>query len=50
MRLSRDDLMVLYTDGVTEARGAEGMLGGDQLAAVLRESAGLDASFSRSTH
>ena len=43
VRLSRNDLMVLYTDGVTEARGATGMLGGDQLAAVLRESAGLDA-------
>ena len=27
--------MVLYTDGVTEARGPDGMLGADELKAVL---------------
>ena len=43
VRLAQNDLIVLYTDGVTEARGAEGMLG-ERLAAVLRECAGLDAA------
>ena len=35
--------MVLYTDGVTEARGPDGMLGSDELQAVLASCAGLDA-------
>jgi PAS domain S-box-containing protein len=43
VRLQRGDVMVLYTDGVTEARGPEGMLGNDRLAEVLASCAGLDA-------
>ena len=43
VQLSKGDVMVLYTDGVTEARGPRGMLGADQLAAVLATCAGLDA-------
>jgi PAS domain S-box-containing protein len=43
IRLERGDLMVLYTDGVTEARGPGGMFGSDDLAAVLASCAGLDA-------
>jgi sigma-B regulation protein RsbU (phosphoserine phosphatase) len=35
--------MVLYTDGVTEARGPRGMLGPDQLMAILASCTGLDA-------
>jgi PAS domain S-box-containing protein len=42
--LSRGDLMLLYTDGVTEARGPDGMFGNDELAAVLGSCAGLDAT------
>jgi PAS domain S-box-containing protein len=44
VKLERGDLMLLYTDGVTEARGSEGMFGSDELAAVLGECAGLDAA------
>lgn len=44
VRLGRGDLMLLYTDGVTEARGPTGMFGSDELAAVLRSCAGMDAS------
>ena len=43
VHLGRGDVMVLYTDGVTEARGPEGMLGADQLVSVLASCAGLDA-------
>jgi serine phosphatase RsbU (regulator of sigma subunit) len=43
VQLGKGDVMVLYTDGVTEARGPDGMLGSDQLAAVLASCAGLDA-------
>jgi PAS domain S-box-containing protein len=43
VQLRKGDVMVLYTDGVTEARGPSGMLGSDQLAAVLATCAGLDA-------
>lgn len=41
--LNRGDLMLLYTDGVTEARGPDGMFGSDELAATLASCAGLDA-------
>ena len=44
VRLDRGDTMVLYTDGVTEARGPSGMLGNDQLKAILASCAGLDAN------
>ena len=43
VRLQRGDVMVLYTDGVTEARGPRGMFGSDALASVLASCAGLDA-------
>ena len=43
VRLGRGDVMVLYTDGVTEARGPDGMFGADRLASVLASCAGLDA-------
>ena len=43
IRLGKGDTMVLYTDGVTEARGPDGMLGSEQLRAVLASCAGLDA-------
>ena len=43
VRLEQGDVMVLYTDGVTEARGPDGMFGSDQLAAILASCAGLDA-------
>ena len=43
VRLEHGDLMLLYTDGVTEARGAGGMLGSDELVALLSSCAGLDA-------
>jgi PAS domain S-box-containing protein len=43
VQLRKGDTMVLYTDGVTEARGPHGMFGSDQLAAVLATCAGLDA-------
>ena len=36
-------MMVLYTDGVTEARGPRGMFGSDALVSVLASCAGLDA-------
>jgi serine phosphatase RsbU (regulator of sigma subunit) len=44
VELGQGDLLVLYTDGVTEARGPRGMLGSDELAAVLASCAGLDAN------
>jgi len=43
VNLARGDLLVLYTDGVTEARGPHGMLGSDELASVLASCKGLDA-------
>ena len=43
VHLRRGDLMVLYTDGVIEARGPSGMFDNDELAAVLAGCAGLDA-------
>jgi serine phosphatase RsbU (regulator of sigma subunit) len=43
VQLEKGDVMVLYTDGVTEARGPEGMLGADALKTVLASCAGLDA-------
>jgi PAS domain S-box-containing protein len=35
-----DELLVLYTDGVTETRGAEDRFGAERLAALLSETAG----------
>ena len=35
VRLDRGDMMVLYTDGVTEARGVNGFYGDDRLAPVV---------------
>ena len=32
VQLEHGDLIVLYTDGVTEARGPDGMLGAEELA------------------
>jgi PAS domain S-box-containing protein len=43
VQLGKGDVMVLYTDGVTEARGPDGMLGADALRGVLASCAGLDA-------
>jgi PAS domain S-box-containing protein len=43
VKLEKGDVFVLYTDGVTEARGPDGMFGTDELAAVLASCAGLDA-------
>jgi PAS domain S-box-containing protein len=41
--LHSGDLLLLYTDGVTEARGPGGMLGSEELAALLVSCAGMDA-------
>ena len=38
VRLDRGDMMVLYTDGVTEARGVDGFYGAERLAQLLRTS------------
>jgi serine phosphatase RsbU (regulator of sigma subunit) len=38
VRLERGDMMVLYTDGVTEARGVDGFYGTDRLTRVLESS------------
>ena len=38
VRLERGDMMVLYTDGVTEARGVDGFYGADRLTRVLESS------------
>ena len=35
VRLDRGDMMVLYTDGVTEARGVDGFYGNDRLATLV---------------
>ena len=39
-----DGAVVLYTDGILDARGSEGMFGEDRLAAVLADSRGKDAA------
>ena len=44
LRLERGDLLLLYTDGVTEARGPDGMFGPDELVSVLASCVGLDAA------
>jgi PAS domain S-box-containing protein len=41
--LESGDALVLYTDGVTEARGEDGWFGSEQLHAVLRRHAGAGA-------
>jgi PAS domain S-box-containing protein len=41
--LALGDGLVLYTDGVTDTRGAPGRFGSERLAAVLSEAAALDA-------
>lgn len=38
VRLDRGDMLVLYTDGVTEARGVDGFYGPGRLARLLRSS------------
>ena len=43
VQLGQGDLMLLYTDGVTEARGPDGMFGTEQLRRVLASCAGMDA-------
>jgi serine phosphatase RsbU (regulator of sigma subunit) len=43
VRLSPGESLVLYTDGVTERRGRDGMFGDDRLIACLRSVAGLSA-------
>jgi PAS domain S-box-containing protein len=44
LRLTPGDTLILYTDGVTEERGAEGALGEDGLTAALEGAAGAAAS------
>lgn len=39
VHLARGDMMVLYTDGVTEARGVDGFYGGERLATTLSSAA-----------
>lgn len=44
VRFERGDVLVLYTDGVTEARNASGeMFGDERLRSIVRESAGSSA-------
>ena len=42
-RLDRGDMMVLYTDGVTEARGVDGFYGTQRLIRLLRTGAARQA-------
>jgi serine phosphatase RsbU (regulator of sigma subunit) len=44
IRLTAGDMLILYTDGVTEERGARGAFGEEGLAAVLQGAAGATAS------
>lgn len=44
LRLSPRDTLVLYTDGVTEERGAQGAFGEEGLTAVLEDAAASAAS------
>ncbi|MDN5747767.1 MAG: SpoIIE family protein phosphatase [Pseudonocardia sp.] len=43
IRLERGEVLVLYTDGVTEARGVNGFYGTERLESVLASCAGLPA-------
>jgi serine phosphatase RsbU (regulator of sigma subunit) len=42
-RLDRGDMMVLYTDGVTEARGVDGMYGTERLTRLVQTAAAAQA-------
>lgn len=44
IRLQRGEVLVLYTDGVTEARGVDGFYGSERLTALLASCAGASAS------
>jgi sigma-B regulation protein RsbU (phosphoserine phosphatase) len=43
VHLGAGDALVLFTDGVTEARGAEGLFGEQRLVELLEDARGLDA-------